>query len=595
MQSQLLRFVRFVCAAVGLCGWGAYAATYYVDPVRGNDAADGGEMSAWQTFAPLNARTLQAGDTVVVSPGKLTASLAPKGNGTAKEPVRILFRPGTYEWLPDGLEHRCLAISNTSDRLEEPKAIAMDLVGLRHYIIGGESGKSAHFFCRGKMVEIHMEECAHMRFSDFSYDYVRPTVSEYTAENVTATYADIAVHKDSPYRVSWGSLTWVGEGWTLPADEGWVQTVSADGSFVRRGGPSLDEGRVEEIAPGKLRVHFDKNPGFEKGIRYQHRAYTRDCCGVFCDRSADISYRNLAFHFMHGMGIVSQFSRDLSFRNLRVLPRKNSGRTAAAWADILHFSDCYGQIKVEDCLLTSANDDAINVHGTHLRLVKKHDDRRIRVRFMHKQTYGFHAFRPGDEVQFTSAETLLPLAENGRVTTAELSGDGRDMELTLEAPLPAAAEVDRTVLENVTATPAVTARNTRVRMVTTRGFLLTTRRPILIENCHFDRTGMPALLMEDDANYWYESGPVHDMTVRGCTFEHCAEPVISFNPQVQNDAGPVHRHIRVLNNRFLLDKGHFLSAKWVSDLQAKGNRFVLPKGVEAKATQQNSEHILLQQ
>ena len=592
MRTKLLLPVAALC----LFGMSASGATYYVDPVNGNDAADGGKEAAWQTFAPLNARTLQAGDTVVVSPGKLTVSLAPKGNGTAKAPVRILFRAGTYEWMPEGLEHRCLAISNTSDRLEDPKAIAMELVGLKHYRIGGESGQNAHFFCRGKMVEIHMEECEHMRLSDFTYDYVRPTVSEYTAEDVTDTYADISIHKDSLYSVRRGHLTWVGEGWTLEAGEGWAQTVSADGSFVRRGGPTLGQGRVEELSPGHVRLHYNQNPGFKKGIRYQHRAYTRDCCGVFCDRSADISYRNVTFHFMHGMGIVSQFSRDLSFRNLRVLPRRNSGRTSAAWADVMHFSGCYGQIRVEDSLLTSANDDAINIHGTHLRLVKKLDDRRIRVRFMHKQTYGFHAFRPGDEVQFTSAENLLPLsAENGRVVASSLSGDGRDMDLTLEAPLPETAEVDRTVLENVTATPAVTVRNTRVRMITTRGFLLTSRRPILIENCHFDRTGMPALLMEDDANYWYESGPVHDMTVRGCTFEHCAEPVISFNPQVQNDAGPVHRHIRVLNNRFLLDKGHFLSAKWVSDLQAKGNRFVLPKGVEAKATQQNSEHILLQQ
>ena len=157
--------------------------------------------------------------------------------------------------------------------------------------------------------------------------------------------------------------------------------------------------------------------------------------------------------------------------------------------------------------------------------------------------------------------------------------------------VPATAEVDKTVLENVTATAAVTVRNTHVTMIDTRGFLLTTRKPILIENCYFHRTGMPALLMEDDANYWYESGPVHNMTVRGCTFDHCAEPVISFNPQVQQGEEPIHSNIRIERNRFILDKDYYLDMKWVEGLVSTGNVFEQPQNATPKTTQKHCRGI----
>lgn len=586
MQNLWHRLIP-ACAVMLGSGWAA-AATLYVDPVNGNDAADGSKESPWKSFAPLNSRPLQGGDEVVVSPGELTASLAPQGNGTAEKPVVVTFLPGRYDWQPNGLVHRKLAISNTNDRPDALKAIAMELAGVQHYRI---EGKGAEFFCRGKMIEIHLECCEDIAFNGFSYDYVRPTVSEYRAAEVTDEYAELEIHPDSTYELVDGKLVWVGEGWVLPAEAGWAQTVAEDGTLVRRGGPKIADGRVEELFPRRVRLYFaEKNPGFKKGITYQHRSFVRECCGVFCDRSADIRYKDVTLHFMHGMGVVSQFSRNLHFDNLRVAPRAGSGRTASAWADVTHFSGCSGQITVENSYLSSANDDAINIHGTHLRVMGREGDRKLTVRFMHAQTFGFAAFRAGDEVQYTDTETLQSLG-TGKVESAKLSEDGKSMELCMAEPVPASVAVNKAVLENVTATPAVTVRNTRVSMVTTRGFLLTTRRPILIENCHFDRTGMPALLMEDDANYWYESGPVHNMTVRGCTFEHCAEPVISFNPQVQEGDAPVHRNILVENNHFILNKGCYLQAKWVKGLTAQGNRFTLPEGVQAVARRQDSQEI----
>lgn len=601
MKGTLFGRMAAWVALLLLCLAPSFAAQRWcIDPEHGDDAAAGTEMAPWKSFTPLNKLTLRAGDSVEVRPGTLTASLAPKVEGSAKAPVRIEFRKGVYHWQREGLVKKRLAISNTNDRPEEEKAIAMDWVGAEHLRV---EGQGALFFCHGKMVQIHMELCRDMRFCGFAFDYARPTVSEYKAVEVTPDYALLEIHPDSLYRLEDGRLIWEGEGWELPADEGWAQTVAADGKRSFREGPRPDSGRLTEVRPCLLRCDFSEDykkrkPGrytFRRGCTYQHRSFVRDCCGVFCDRSAGIVYDGVRLHFMHGMGIVSQFSRDLTFRRVTVAPRKESGRTSAAWADILHFSGCAGLIRVENSLLSCANDDAINVHGTHLQLVRTRSGNRVVVRFMHRQTWGFPAYFAGDEVQVTAADTLLSRG-TAVVQSAVMLGDGHEMELTLDRPLPEGTVIGHDVLENVTYTPAVTVEDCTVRHITTRGFLLTTRRPVRIANTVFDRTGMSALLMENDAEYWFESGPVKDMEVVGCTFLECATPVVNFNPHNSAHGGAVHENGRITNNTFILQQADdcALHVRSSANILFRGNRFPnSPEWHPERAQQLDSEHLTI--
>ena len=113
--------------------------------------------------------------------------------------------------------------------------------------------------------------------------------------------------------------------------------------------------------------------------------------------------------------------------------------------------------------------------------------------------------------------------------------------------------------------------------IPTRGFLITTRRRVLVEDNEFLNTHMSAILVEDDARGWYESGCVRDMTIRGNRFIRCGEPVIHINPRntVANDS--VHRNIRIENNEFVLrgttrqGQEHERAARYRQhDLSAKG-------------------------
>lgn len=550
----------------------AFAATYCIDPQTGNDAAEGTPQAPWKTLHPLNARMLRAGDCVQVRPGCMVGSLAPKMQGSPENPVRIIFAPGVYDWQADGLNAEKMMISNTNDAPEMPKRVMLDFHDAAHVAV---EGTGALLLCRGRMTEIHMESCDDITFRGLAIDYARPTVSEYTALEVGEREAVFRIHEDSKYRIdAEGKLYWVGDGWEEEARRGFVQQYTEHPLHVfNAGGNKGLWGKVTELAPGKVKMAFGEkgNPGFVEGATYQFRHVRREYAAVFCNNSGNIRYENVSFHFMHGMGVLSQFSHDLSFEGVVVAPREGSGRTCSAWADILHFSGCYGQITVDKCLLSASHDDAINVHGTHLRVTDVRDRRHLTLEFRHGQTWGFMAYRRGDEVEFINCASLLPHGGLNRVAEAALTPDGHRMELTLEQDMPEGVCANDWCLENVTATPAVTVRKSLIQLIPTRAFLLTTRRPIVVEDSTFIGTHNAAILVADDARSWYESGMVRDMTIKGNTFTECGEPVIKVHPENSRFDGPVHTGIRIENNTFnLLGRGA-VGLKSAGEVSIQGN------------------------
>ena len=113
----------------------------------------------------------------------------------------------------------------------------------------------------------------------------------------------------------------------------------------------------------------------------------------------------------------------------------------------------------------------------------------------------------------------------------------------------------------------------RVERIPTRGFLITTRRKVLVENNEFHRTHLSGILVENDAKGWFESGYVRHMTIRGNRFIECGEPVVYINPQntVSNQA--VHQNVRIEENEFLLDGLSAVSARSTDGLRITGNTF----------------------
>jgi hypothetical protein len=544
--------------------------TFFVDPVHGDDSRSGfGVDQAWRTFNPVNRLNLAPGDRVEIRPGHFDGTLAPTGAGTMEQPVEIHFAPGRYDFFPTNAFRLKLDISNDNDDPHTPKAVALLFKGARHFRV---TGGAADVFIHGKMIEIMFDHAEDAVVNGLNFDYARPTVSEFTVTHLGTNFADVQVQADSAYILDKGKMIWVGEGWRS-AGLGLSQECDlAAGRVWRRGSPIAVVTNVAELAPFELRLFFERNPGFVPGHVFQFREPFRDGCGGFILRSKDIVFKDCAFRFMHGLGVVSQYSENLTFDHVALAPRPGSGRTCAGWADLLHFSGCRGQILVDGCEMSGCNDDPINVHGTHLRIVGHPASDQILVRFMHPQSYGFDAFAPGDEIACVNPDSLLAYATN-RVKAAESKGE-KDILLTLERPV-SEQTGSHDVVENITWTPAVTVRHCNVAFDSCRGFLLTTRRPVLIESNTFVKTAMSAILIADDANSWFESGPVRDVTIRGNRFIQCGGPVIAIAPEnrVVVPDEPVHQNIRILDNDFHLAGQMAVSARSVRILVVQGNRF----------------------
>ena len=279
------------------------------------------------------------------------------------------------------------------------------------------------------------------------------------------------------------------------------------------------------------------------------------------------------------MGLVSQYTDGISYQRVRVAPRAGSSRTCPAWADCFHFSGCRGEILVEDCVFSGSQDDPINVHGTHLRLVGKPAPRQVLLRFMQPQTYGIPAFVPGDRVEFVNHATLRSYATNVVAGLERRS----DKEWLLTLAEDAADFGPNDVVDNVSWYPNVTIRNCTVDTDSCRGFLITTRGRALVEGCTFTRTAMSAILCEDDAEGWFESGPLRDLTIRSNRFVQCANPVVHLNPQTHSSKPDewVHANVRIEGNVF---EGGGIAAHHVCGLAVAGNRFTaspLPLSVSA--------------
>ncbi|WP_313640988.1 right-handed parallel beta-helix repeat-containing protein [Paenibacillus sp.] len=490
-------------------------------------------------------------------------------------PVLLDCPKGCYHFYPEKAIRKPYYITNTTSEEENPdvtKTIGILLKGMHNLTF---EGNGSLFIFHGKQTMFLLDGCKNIEIHNLHTDYARPTVTEMTITESGTHYFDVQVHPDSRYEIRDGKLFWIGEGWSF--SEGPMQTYDPLRNTTWRmdNWSELTES-VEELEPMKLRLHFDHQPEVVAGHVLQSRDGIRDQVGVFIVESSNITFSNVGLHFLHGLGVVGQFSDNLTFQRMDIAPRLETGRTVTGFADFIHMSSCRGKITVADSHFAGSHDDVVNVHGTYLRIVEQTSANTVKVRFMHPQTYGFLAFYPGDEIEFVRSGSLTTYAANEVVEVKRINP--RELMLTLAQPIPEGIG-SHDVIENVTWTPEVEVVNNHLARVPTRGILVTTRRKVEIKENVFERMQMSAILIALDAESWYESGKVTDLTITGNRFIECGrleDPVILISPENTevDESAPVHRGIVIKNNKFVTDDTLTLCAKSTRRLVFSANEIV---------------------
>lgn len=502
---------------------------------------------------------------------------------TVNKPVKLIFeKDRQYEIYPETAYHETgYYVSNAATKGENPNGERWSAIFLKDMKNVTIEGNNALLNIHGVMTPLLIDNSENIVFQNLNVDWARPTMSEFTVTEVGSNYAKISINKDSLYEIEGNQVRWLSEKksdgtyyWTLKGglcgeydpvqDKLWRSGFSWGNTIQFEG--------KDEKGNDILRLAYNSRPNLTVGRTFQFRSGSRDQVGSFIYRSENVKFENMGFHYMHGLGIVAQYTKDISFNNMDCTPRPETGRVAASSADFMQISGCYGLVSITNSKFRGAHDDAFNIHGTHLQVVSKDEtQRKVTVRFKEERSWGSQAFEPGHEIEFINSDTMLPYASNEVVSFNRLND--YDIELTLKEPLPEGIRLGADVVENVTYTPDVLVKGNEVYGVPTRGILCTTRGNVVIEDNLFYKTAMSGVLLEDDARGWYESGYIRDMTIQNNQFIECGGPAIFSNPQtrVYDPNKTVHSGIKILDNYF---KGNsHIKMMSTSDVVIAGNEF----------------------
>ncbi|MBO5064914.1 MAG: right-handed parallel beta-helix repeat-containing protein [Clostridia bacterium] len=456
--------------------------------------------------------------------------------------------------------------SNTAKKDENPTGLrfsAIYLKGKKDIVI---DGNGAEIIVHGKMTPILLDKCEDIVIRNLSIDYACPTMSEFKVVSGIGSEYILKINDECLFEIEDNILYWHGER-DKHGEYYWRDTNSGFKRYIKYFNPKKQQSydfnrdnltfeRIKLINDNTLSVTLkNKDITLPVGCIFQSRSIVRDQIGALIQRSKNITFESLRVKFMHGLGMVSQFSENISYYNCDFTPGK--GRTITSTADFFQFSGCKGDIIINNCKAWGAHDDFVNVHGTHLGIIEADlSANKLLVRFMHPESWGFQAFDKGDAIDFIKWDTLQPY-HTLTVTDFRKIND-TDIELSLDGTLPD-IELEKDVVENATYTPNLYVKNCYFGTTAARGILCTTRGEVIIENNVFENLWGPALLIEDDCNFWFESGYTTNIIFRNNVVSNCeyhetvyGAPVIRYSPKVlrENVDTFVHGKLTVEGNIF---------------------------------------------
>lgn len=501
----------------------------------------------------------------------------------------LRFEKGEYDFFYDQALVRELYISNHDQ--DNPKNVAVVIEDMENFVL---DGGGSTFNMNGRMLPVAMLDCEDCVIKNLNIDTRNPQIAQVKVlENDTDN--GVIVYEVAPYvnyKIKDGKFVVYGENWEIHpswgiAFEGDTKHVVYNTSDI-----GLGTSNVQELSLRVIKAPW-KDARLVPGTVVAMRSYQRPTPGIFLYGNENTLLENVTVHYAEGMGLLAQVCEDVTLRGFNVAIREGSGRYFTTQADATHFSGCKGKIVSTGGLYEGMMDDAINVHGTYLRIVERLDDYTVVGRYMHGQSYGFYWGDDDDKVQFVKSSTM-ELAGSNVIEDIE-PRDRKDIagckefRIRFKKPVPADIANGNYGVENLEWTPGVKFAGNVVRNNRARGALFSTPKKVIVEGNLFDHTSGTAILLCGDCNGWYETGACRNVVIRGNRFVNSltnmfqfTNAIISIYPEIPDLAsqqkyfhGGKGKGVVIEGNIFETFDAPIVYAKSLDGLVFKGNKVVL--------------------
>lgn len=463
------------------------------------------------------------------------------------KPATLLFEGGEYDFYPDSANVREFYISNHDQN--NPKGVAIVLEGMKNFRIKGSDylkGKATEFLMNGRMLPIAMVDCENCKLQSVVIDSRVPQISqaeilENDIEKGIITYR-LAPYVN--YKIVDNRLVTYGTNWEMTP----VAGIAFDGNtghlVYRTSDIGVGTYEVEEVENRVIRASW-RDSRLLPGTVVAMRSYHRPTPGIFVSKCKDTQFSYIKVYYAEGMGLLAQNSENLSLEYFNVVPRESEGRYFSTQADATHFSGCKGVINSTNGLYCGMMDDAINVHGTYLRVTQRLSENVIVGRYMHPQAYGFYWGGKGDAVQFVRSSTM-EVCDSNLIESIEpfdkpIIDGAKEFKITLRDKVSEDIACGDYGIENLEWTPEVVFCDNVIRNNRARGALFSTSKDVLVEGNFFDHTSGTAILLCGDCNGWFETGACRNVLIRKNHFLNAltnmfqfTDGIISIYPEIPN-------------------------------------------------------------
>lgn len=306
---------------------------------------------------------------------------------------------------------------------------------------------------------------------------------------------------------------------------------------------------------------FPKHWDSTNSIAIEHDG--RDISNAAVYHSKDIVFENYRILNGGGMGFFSVYTENITLKSVKLCHDELSHGIVSNAADGIHFVASKGKIKIIDSIFEGMIDDALNIHSNYYHVAGAADVTVFarRSSSSHSLSARAEVFKKGDVIAVYSGRTL---EEKDRFTVRDVRITG-DWTLEIDVDKPTSALCEEDTIENLSTNAEVLIKNTRCGKSNTH-LRFQTRGKSVIEDCEFE---LP-LMLTGDMNYWFESSPANDLTVRNCKFIG-NRAVIKIIPEfTPTEKAPYyHSGINITGNTF--DNNRALYARNADNLRFVGN------------------------